>query len=143
MSVVDGVRLFDSYLYGRHFTIYLDHKPLTYVFSKKNKSPRMTCYAHDPTFYSFKIMYKEGPTDHVPDLLMRQIAQAKVLPDDESPVHLAALADLRRYLLKFEVKDGVLHRLKHLPDRVNYQLVVPDSLRNSALSFPSRCSKDT
>jgi len=167
LSVVEGVRVFDSYLYGRHFIIYTDHWPLIYVFSKKTKSPRMSRYAHDLSFYTFKIRYKEGPTNHIPDLLSRQIAQAKVLPEDGSPVQLAALAitelspeyiaqkqlqdpqlaDLRRYLIdgtvpkkkwplpleEFEVKDGVLHRLKHLPDRVTYQLVVPNSLKNSAL----------
>jgi len=36
-------------------------------------------------------------------------------------------------LADFELKEGVLYRLKHLPDRVTYQLVVPVTLRNSAL----------
>lgn len=27
LAVVDGIKHFQSYLYGRHFTIYTDHKP--------------------------------------------------------------------------------------------------------------------
>ncbi|XP_037787716.1 uncharacterized protein LOC119583317 [Penaeus monodon] len=38
LAVVEGVRTFDSYLYGRRFTVYTDHRPLVYVFSRKTKS---------------------------------------------------------------------------------------------------------
>jgi len=163
LSVVEGVRIFDSYLYGRHFTIYTDHRPLVHVFSRKTKSPRMTRYAHDLSFYHFNIRYKEGPTNYVPDLLSRHVAILEDAPSYQvaglaitelSPEVLAQkqmddphLADLRHYLLdgtvpkkkwplpldEFEVKEGVLYRLRHLPDRICYQLVVPVSLKNSAL----------
>ena len=148
LSVVEGVRIFDSYLYGRHFTIYTDHRPLVHVFSRKTKSPRMTRYAHDLSFYHFNIRYKEGPTNYVPDLLSRHVAILEDAPSYQvaglaitelSPEVLAQkqmddphLADLRHYLLdgtvpkkkwplpldEFEVKEGVLYRLRHLPDRI-------------------------
>jgi len=152
LAVVEGVRVFDSYLYGRHFIVYTDHRPLVYVFSRKTKSPRMTRFAHDLSFYNFTIRYKEGPANYVPDLLSRQVAKLTIT--ELSPEKLAEeqgadpqLADIRRYLMDgtvpkkklpiplsdFEMKDGVLYRLKHLSDRICYQLVVPESLKNSAL----------
>jgi len=152
LAVVEGVRTFDSYLYGRRFTVYTDHRPLVYVFSRKTKSPRMTRFAHDLSFYDFSIRYKEGPTNKVPDLLSRQVAKLTIT--ELSPESLAEeqkadpqLAEICSYLeggnlptkklplplADFELKEGVLYRLKNLPDRIVYQLVVPVTLRNSAL----------
>ena len=79
---------------------------------------------------------------------------AKTSITDLSSEHLASeqakdpkLADLRKYLFdgtipqkkwpltlaEFEVKEGVVYRLKPLGDRTLYQLVDPASLKNSAL----------
>ncbi|XP_047469494.1 uncharacterized protein LOC125025520 [Penaeus chinensis] len=93
LAVVEGIRVFDSYLYGHKFLILTDHRPLVYIFKHRTKSPRMTRFAHDPSFYDFEIRYKE----------------------------------------EFELKDGVLYRLRHLPDKIIYQLCVPESLHRSAL----------
>jgi len=152
LAVVEGVRVFDPYLYGRRFVVYTDHRPLVHVFTRKTKSPRMTRYAHDLSFYNFSIRYKEGPMNHVPDMLSRQVARLVIA--DGSPENIAKeqekdpqLSDLRYYLkdgkvpkkklplslAEFELKDGVIYRLRHLPDRICYQLVVPSSLKNSAL----------
>lgn len=180
LSVVEAVRIFDSYLYGRRFTILTDHRPLVPVFSKRTKSPRMTRYAHDLSFYDFTIRYTEGPTNYVPDFLSRKVAEiilnskdkeqqmdatttttdslppqgAKTAITDLSSEHLASeqekdpkLAELRKYLLdgtipkkkwpltlaEFEVKEGVVYRLRPLDDQTLHQLVVPASLKNSAL----------
>jgi len=163
LSVVEGVRVFNSYLYGRHFIIYTDHRPLVHVFSKKTKSPRMTRFAHELSFLTFSIRYKEGPTNHVPDLLSRHVATLEeeqmlvtstfkitdLLPEALAKQQLEdpQLIDLRRYLIdgvvpkkklpltleEFEVKEGVIYRMRHLLDQTLYQLVVPASLKNSAL----------
>lgn len=50
LAVVESLRVFDSYLYGRKFIVYTDHRPLVYVFKRRTKSPRMTRYAHDLSF---------------------------------------------------------------------------------------------
>jgi hypothetical protein len=104
----------------------------------------MTRFAHDLSFYDFNIRYKEGPTNHVPDLLSRQVAKLTIT--DLSPERLAAeqeadplLSDVRKYLVEgtlpkkklplplceFELKDNVVYRLKHFPDRICSQLFVP------------------
>jgi len=152
LAVVEGVRVFDSYLYGRKFLIYTDHRPLVYIFKHRTKSPRMTRYAHDLSYYDFEIRYKEGPTNYVPDLLSRQIAAIDVRELSSQELALEqrqdpALQDISSYLSDgtvpkkkppvslsdFEMKDGVLYRLLHLPDKIVYQLCVPERLRDSAL----------
>lgn len=77
LAIVERVKVFDSYLYGRHF-MYTDHHPLVYVFSRTIKSPRMTWFAHDLPFYNFTMRYKEGPTNFISDLLSCQIANLKI-----------------------------------------------------------------
>jgi len=130
LAVVEGVRVFDPYLYGRRFIVYTDHRPLVPVFTRKTKSPRMTRYAHDLSFYNFSIRYKEGPTNHVPDLLSRQVASLVIADNSSQKLAMEQekdpqLADIRRYLkdgkvprkklplpvAEFELKDDVVYRL--------------------------------
>jgi len=63
----------------------------------------MTRYAHDLSFYNFSVRYKEGPTNHVPDLLSRQVARLMIA--DNSPQSIAReqekdpqLSEIRHYL---------------------------------------------
>ena len=41
LAIVFGVTKFNSYLYGRPFTIYSDHKPLMYLFGEHKGIPTM------------------------------------------------------------------------------------------------------
>ena len=41
LSIVFGVKKYHQYLYGRHFDIRTDHKPLTYLFSESRAVPFM------------------------------------------------------------------------------------------------------
>jgi len=112
LAVVEGVRVFDSYLYGRMFLIYTDHRPLLYIFKHQTKSPRMTRYAHDLSYYDFEIRYKEGPTNYVPDLLLRQIAAIDVRELSSQELALEqrqdpALQDISSYL-----SDGTVPKKK-------------------------------
>lgn len=55
-----------------------DHRPLVHIFKHHTKSPRMTRYVYNLSFYDFEVRYKERPTNYVPDLLSRQIAPIHV-----------------------------------------------------------------
>lgn len=104
----------------------------------------MTRYAHDLSFYDFDIKYKEGPTNHVPDLLLHQIAPVDVnelsaeqlaKAQHQDPKFRETLCYLQEGtvpkrklpipLSDFELKDVVLYHLRHLPGKIIYQLCVP------------------
>jgi len=63
---VFGVKKFHQYLYGRHFNLITDHKPLTAIFGPKKGVPslaaaRLQRWALLLSAYTYNISYK--PTD--------------------------------------------------------------------------------
>lgn len=154
LAVVEAVRVFDPYLYGRSFIIYTDHRPLTYVFHRKTKSLRMTRWSHELSFYNYRLRYKPGAAHQVPDCLSRDVAAITAPTLDPTEVREAQLQDplwreLMQYLEErglprrklplpveeFEIKDGVLYHVRHMPDKLIHQLVIPQALRQTALKI--------
>ncbi|XP_056136247.1 uncharacterized protein K02A2.6-like [Lampris incognitus] len=65
LAVIFGIQKFRKYLYGRAFTIYTDHKPLSYLFNEKKPipqmgSPRVQRWAVYLSAYEYKMLYKPG-----------------------------------------------------------------------------------
>ena len=63
LAIVFGVKRFHQYLYGRHFTIYTDHKPLRYLFGENRAvlpmvAARIQRWALTLSAYSYKIAYR-------------------------------------------------------------------------------------
>lgn len=151
LAVVEAVRTFDSYLYGRRFVIVTDHRPLVHVFSQRTKSLRMTRWSHELSFYNYKLIYKPGASHYVPDLLSRKISpideildpQTVVAAQQEDPLWSEIRAYLQEQrvpqqriplnLEEFEMRDNLLYHLRVLPGRVISQLVIPRNLRTRAL----------
>ena len=68
LSIVFGVKHFRQYLYGRHFTILSDHKPLQYLLEETQGIPPMASahiqrWALMLSAYNYEICYKPG-ADH-------------------------------------------------------------------------------
>lgn len=70
LTVVEAIRAFDAHVYRRCFSVWTDHQPLSYVFTKKTKSARLNHFAYKLGDYDI-IHYKQGVRNHVPDLLSR------------------------------------------------------------------------
>ncbi|XP_042882480.1 uncharacterized protein LOC122259651 [Penaeus japonicus] len=151
LAVVEAVRNFDPYLYGKAFVIYTDHRPLVYVFKQVTKSIRMTRWSHELSFYQYELRYKPGASHHVPDLLSRAVAATSLVMDaqkiaeeqQKDPLWTEIIQYLQEQRLprrrtpfpleEFEVSDGLLYHLRHLPDRVIQQLVIPRTMRDEAI----------
>ena len=76
LSIIFGVTKFQQYLFGRHFTLFTDHKPLIYSFHPHRSVPQMAsaCIQHWSLIlgaYSYDIHYRPGKDHGNADSLSR------------------------------------------------------------------------
>ena len=76
LAIVFGVKQFNTYLYGRHFTIYSDHQPLHRLFNKSKGVPAMVAsriqrWALTLSAYEYTIAYRPGKEHANADALNR------------------------------------------------------------------------
>ncbi len=71
LAVVLTCRNFHHYLWGTHFTVITDHQPLTSIFKRKTKSPRMNRWILEMREYNYDIQYVKGKDNLVADHLSR------------------------------------------------------------------------
>lgn len=71
LACVWGVQYFRQYLYGRHFKIVTDHRPLCWAFKMSNPSSRLTRWRLKLEEYQYQIVYKPGILNSNADALSR------------------------------------------------------------------------
>ena len=76
LAIIFGVKKFHHYLFGRHFTICSDHKPLQHLFNENRLIPslasaRIQRWALALSAYEYNIVYKSGNSNTNADLLSR------------------------------------------------------------------------
>ena len=95
LGVVFAVKKFHNYLFGRHFIIESDHRPLSYLFnSSKVISPtassRITRWTLTLSAYTFTIRYKPGKDLGNADALSR-LPRSQTTDADRQPAELIYL----------------------------------------------------
>ena len=73
LAIVLTCRNFHHYLWGTHFTVITDHQPLTTIFKRKTKSPRMNRWILEMREYNYHINYMKGKDNLVADQLSRPV----------------------------------------------------------------------
>ena len=76
LSIIVGVTKFQQYLFGRHFTLFTDHKPLIYLFHPHRSVPQMASariqrWSLLLGAYSYDIHYRQGKDHGNADSLSR------------------------------------------------------------------------
>lgn len=71
VAIVWAIKYFRPYLYGKHFTILTDHKPLIYLFGMRDPSSRLVKFRLILEEYSFDIKYIKGQENVIADALSR------------------------------------------------------------------------
>lgn len=71
LAIAWGISRFYPYAYGTHFTVVIDHKPLTWLFSVKNPGSRLMCSKIKLSEHEFDVQYKAGKNNTNPDALSR------------------------------------------------------------------------
>jgi hypothetical protein len=117
LGIYMAVRHFQRLIEGREFTIYTDHKPLTFAFTKKpsiNDTPRRVRQLDYISQYSTEIQFVNGRDNVVADSLSRTIDEvcmpspidyAELAKSQENDVELAKLYNSRKLRME-RVKIG-------------------------------------
>lgn len=71
LAIVESIKTFRPYLYGRFFILITDHKPLCYLFNMRDCGSRLFRQKIELMDYNFKIIYRPGAQNHVADALSR------------------------------------------------------------------------
>lgn len=71
LAIVESIKAFRPYLYGRFFILITDHKPLCYLFNMRDCGSRLFRQKIELMDYNFKIIYRPGAQNHVADALSR------------------------------------------------------------------------
>lgn len=73
LAIYEGIKHFRHMIEGRHFTIYTDHKPITYAFQRKDRtcSPRQFNYLDLISQFTTDIQHISGKNNLTADALSR------------------------------------------------------------------------
>lgn len=82
LAIVWATKYFKQYLYGRKFTVFTDHRPLTYLNSMCNTNMKLMKYKADLSEFDFDIKYKKGCANTNADALSRMF-MIECLDEDE------------------------------------------------------------
>ena len=100
-AIIFAVKRHHQYLYGRHFEIKTDHKPLTHSFCVSRGIPvmasgRLQKWALTLTAYDYSIQYREGSKNANADALSRLPLPSTVrdVPIPAEVVHLMEHLDM-------------------------------------------------
>ena len=95
LAVVEGIRHFQSYLYGRQFTIYTDHNALKWLMTLKEPTGRLARWSVLLQQYDFEIKHRAGTTNGNAESLSRR-PYPLVAAYDQPGVETARIYDLQR-----------------------------------------------
>ena len=71
LAIVEAVKVFRPYLYGRRFTLETDHQALTWLMTKQEPAGKLSRWALELQEYDMDIVYRKGCENVVADALSR------------------------------------------------------------------------
>lgn len=118
LGIYSAVKHFRHFLEGRNFTIFTDHKPLTYVLnSKSDRSPRQTRHLEFIAQFTNDIQYISGRNNIVADTLSR-------IPEIDE-------------ISTKDINFQILHKEQQLDETLKSLLSTPNSKHNlKEISIP-------
>lgn len=71
LAIYHAIMAFRPYIYGKHFTVYTDHKPLIYLFTTNNPASKLVRIKLELEEYDFDIVHTRGKENVLADALSR------------------------------------------------------------------------
>jgi len=75
LAIVFALTKLHYYLWQNPFTLFTDHRALTYIHSQKDLNSMLTGWQEIINSYTFKVVYRPGALNILPDALSRQFPQ--------------------------------------------------------------------
>ena len=155
LAMVFAVKKFHQFLYGRHFTIYTDHKPLLGIFKCEKPVPLMASgriqrWALTLAAYEYDLIYRPGKENGNADALSRLPLkiEPKSTPIPQEVVNLVdhlnqSPVDALK-IKQWTLRDPVLSRvlkftLQGWPAQVNDENIKPYLTRKDEISVQDGC----
>ena len=104
LAVVDGVRHFQTYLYGRQFTVLTDHNAVRWLMNIKEPTGPLARWALLLQQHDFAIEYHSGTSNGNTDALSRRTYHPVVAAYDKPGVQVELIWDC---LLQFQALASV------------------------------------
>lgn len=83
LAIVWAVKQFRPYLWGKHFNIVTDHRPLKWFISLKDPGSRLTRWTIKLSEYDFEVIHRPGKNNQNTDALSRvTLAKVDVPPQE-------------------------------------------------------------
>jgi transposase InsO family protein len=84
LAIVWGMRYFRPYLYGKHFLVVTDHKPLTWIMNVKDPGSRLLRWRIKLEEYDYEVVYRKGALNTNADALspISSLKGAKGTPEE-------------------------------------------------------------
>lgn len=109
-ALVLALQKFRTYLWGRHFTVYTDHKALVYLHTQKIANPMMIGWLETLLDYDFDVIHIPGLLNKLPDVLSRLYP-----PLDESDYKLEENKEASK--AKINNKKALIKRKRYSKDK--------------------------
>ena len=156
LAIIFGVTKFHHYLYGRHFQIESDHKPLAYLFNETRAIPQMASsriqrWALTLSAYRYSIRHKAGKSLNNADALSRLPQQITTSEENCCPADLVLVMNQlstttvnAERIKDWTEKDPVLSQVKRFillgwPDKKLGEEFTPFTSKGKELSIEDGC----
>lgn len=97
MAIHFAITQLRPYLFGRHFTVRSDHRPLIYLYKLKDPASKLTRIRLELEEYDFDIIHIKGKNNVAADALPRiKISDLKQIYDESVPVYAVQTRSMTR-----------------------------------------------
>lgn len=114
LAIHFALKTFRHYLYGQHFVVFTDHKPLIYLFKLKNPSSKLMRIKMDLEEFDFTIEHIKGRDNVVADALSRISIKDLFQMYEDNHVFKTEIAPFKYKITKTKEKQNRIRNSNHI-----------------------------